>query len=128
MGAQIIAGVNQCQPSGDLAMAIRPDGTVQRYDKLHLVPILEDRFMPGHDSGGLGGGLAMVICKDMDFPRTIRPLAAKGVRLMGVPAGDFGTHGSAMCSRGCALRPCCASARMRSSSKDERSRRIYGKT
>jgi apolipoprotein N-acyltransferase len=31
----------------------------------------------------------MEICKDMDFPRTIRRDAARGVRLMGVPAGDF---------------------------------------
>jgi apolipoprotein N-acyltransferase len=32
----------------------------------------------------------MEICKDMDFQDTIRADAAKGVRLMGVPAGDFG--------------------------------------
>lgn len=32
----------------------------------------------------------MEICKDMDFPGTIRRDAAKGVRLMAVPAGDFG--------------------------------------
>lgn len=89
-GTQIIAGVSQSKPAGDLAMAIWPDGTLQRYDKRHLVPILEDRFTPGHDSGWLGHDRAVTICKDMDFPRTIRRLAAKGVRLMGVPAGDFG--------------------------------------
>ncbi len=88
-GTQIIAGVSQSKPPGDLAMAIWPDGTVRRYDKRHLVPILEDRFTPGHDSGWLGDRRAVAICKDMDFPRTVRPLAA-GASLMGVPAGDFG--------------------------------------
>jgi apolipoprotein N-acyltransferase len=32
----------------------------------------------------------MEICKDMDFPRTILGDARQGIRLMGVPAGDFG--------------------------------------
>ena len=32
----------------------------------------------------------MEICKDMDFPRTILADAQYGIRLMGVPAGDFG--------------------------------------
>ena len=54
------------------------------------MPILEDRFVPGTQSGWLGNGRAMEICKDMDFPSTIRADAARGVRLMGVPAGDFG--------------------------------------
>ena len=64
--------------------------SVERYDKRHPVPGLEDRFIPGQASGWLGHGRAMEICKDMDFPATIRPDAAKGARLMGVPAGDFG--------------------------------------
>lgn len=88
-GTQIIVGVNETTPPGDLAFSIQPDGTVQRYAKRHLVPVLEDRFTPGHRSGWLGHGRAMEICKDMDFPGTIRRDAAKGVRLMGVPAGDF---------------------------------------
>ena len=88
-GAQIIVGVNETTPPGDLAFSIEPDGTVHRYAKRHLVPVLEERFTPGHRSGWLGQGRAMEICKDMDFPRTIRRDAAKGVRLMGVPAGDF---------------------------------------
>ena len=32
----------------------------------------------------------MEICKDMDFPATIRTDAASGARLVAVPAGDFG--------------------------------------
>jgi apolipoprotein N-acyltransferase len=89
-GTQIIAGVYQSRPPADLAFSILPDAAVQQYDKRHLVPILENMFTPGHKSGWLGQGRGMEICKDMDFPGTIRRDAAKGVRLMGVPAGDFG--------------------------------------
>lgn len=46
----------------------------------------------------------MEICKDMDFPGIIRRDAARGVRLMGVPAGDFGKdawlHGRMAVMRG----------------------------
>lgn len=88
-GAQVFIGVNQVTPPADVAFSIEPDGAVQRYAKRHLVPVLEDRFSPNHGSGWIGHGRAMEICKDMDFPTTIRRDAAKGVRLMGVPAGDF---------------------------------------
>jgi len=89
-GVQIIAGFHSNTPPADFALSITPDGSVQRYDKRHPVPGLEDRFTPGQVSGWLGHGRAMEICKDMDFPGTIRPDAARGTRLMGVPAGDFG--------------------------------------
>jgi apolipoprotein N-acyltransferase len=87
-GAQIVAGFHSQSPAADFALAIAPDGSIQRYDKRHPVPGIEDRFTPGRASGWLGNGRAMEICKDMDFPDTIRSDAAKGVRLMGVPAGD----------------------------------------
>ena len=90
---QIIAGFHSETPAADFALAITPDGQVRRYDKRHRVPGLEDRFTPGHASGWLGDGRAMEICKDMDFPDTIRSDAAKGVRLIGVPAGDMGIDG-----------------------------------
>lgn len=89
-GMQIIAGFYQREPAADFALAIGPDGSLRRYDKRHRVPVLEDQFTPGRGSGWLGNGRAMEICKDLDFPRTIRADAARGVRLMGVPAGDFG--------------------------------------
>ncbi len=92
-GVQIIAGFHSETPAADFALAITPDGRVQRYDKRHPVPGLEDDFTPGHVSGWLGDGRAEEICKDMDFPDTIRSDAAKGVRLMGVPAGDMGIDG-----------------------------------
>lgn len=89
-GTQIIAGFYQSKPPADFTLAIRPDGTMQRYDKRHPVPGLESQFTPGRASGWLGHSRAMEICKDMDFPDTVRRDAARGVRLMGVPAGDFG--------------------------------------
>jgi len=92
-GVQIIAGFHFETPAADFALAITPDGRIQRYDKRHPVPGLEDDFTPGRVSGWLGDGRAMEICKDMDFPGTMRSDAAKGVRLMGVPAGDMGIDG-----------------------------------
>lgn len=92
-GVQIIAGFHTDKPPGDFALSITPDGGVQRYDKRHPVPGLEERYKPGHASGWLGNGRAMQICFDMDIPNTVRPDAAMGVRLMGVPGGDFGIDG-----------------------------------
>jgi apolipoprotein N-acyltransferase len=91
--AQIIAGFHSDEPAADFALSITPDGRVRRYDKRHPVPGLEDRYTPGHASGWLGGGRAVEICKDMDFPDTIRSDAAHGIRLAGVPAGDMGIDG-----------------------------------
>jgi apolipoprotein N-acyltransferase len=88
-GTQIVAGVYERVPPGDLAFSFGPDYRVHTYAKRHLVPLLEAQFTPGSASGWLGDGRAMEICKDMDFPRTIRRDAEKGIRLMAVPAGDF---------------------------------------
>ncbi|HEY1892177.1 MAG TPA: hypothetical protein VGG63_17405 [Steroidobacteraceae bacterium] len=92
-GAQIIAGFHSQAPEADFALSIAPDGSVQRYDKRHPVPGIEDRFTPGRAPGWLGGGRAMEICKDMDFPDTIRSDAVRGISVMGVPAGDKGIDG-----------------------------------
>ncbi|WP_443750638.1 nitrilase-related carbon-nitrogen hydrolase [Asticcacaulis solisilvae] len=89
-GADIVVGIYDPVQPGDLALLLRPDGSVTQYDKRHLVPFLEDAFTPGRGSGWTGNGRAMEICKDMDFPATIRADAARGVRLAAVPAGDFG--------------------------------------
>ena len=92
-GTQIVAGFHSDAPPADFALAITPDGRIQRYDKRHPVPGLEDRFTPGHSSGWLGGGRAMEICKDMDFLDTRRADGGGAVRLMAVPAGDMGIDG-----------------------------------
>jgi apolipoprotein N-acyltransferase len=89
-GIQIIAGVYERSPPADLAFALQSDSAPRSYAKRHLVPFVETEFVPGQSSGWLGHGRAMEICKDMDFPRTIGADAKYGVRLMGVPAGDFG--------------------------------------
>jgi apolipoprotein N-acyltransferase len=103
-GTQVIAGLYQSKPSRDFALSIRPDGTAQEYDKRHLVPMLENMFTPGQRSGWLGHGRAMEICKDMDFPDTVRRDASDGVHLLGTPAGDFGKdawlHGRMAIMRG----------------------------
>jgi apolipoprotein N-acyltransferase len=88
-GVQIIAGVYESDPPADLALSIAPDAPPHPYAKRHLIPLLEAQFTPGRDGGVLTQGRAMEICKDMDFPGTIRRDAAHGVQLMGVPAGDF---------------------------------------
>lgn len=86
---EIVAGIGQRKPPADIAVTFYPDGRIQRYDKRHLVPGLETRFIPGHAPGLLGNARAVTICKDMDFPPTIRSDAKSGIRLMVVPAGDF---------------------------------------
>ena len=72
----------------NLALTFDPDGTVTRYAKRHLVPGLE-RLAPGTGPGLLGQNRAVVICKDMDFPATIRSDARHAIGLMLVPAWDF---------------------------------------
>jgi len=86
---EIVAGVAQRDPPTDTAITFHEDGRMQRYDKRHLVPGLETQFVPGHGPGLLGNERATTICKDMDFPPTIRRDSENGIRLMAVPAGDF---------------------------------------
>jgi apolipoprotein N-acyltransferase len=96
-GAVVVAGVLErptlnppASPPADIAVAFRPDGTRSLYAKRHLVPLLEDDLKPGRGPGLLGQGLAMVICKDMDFPGTIRADAQRApIRVMAVPAADL---------------------------------------
>jgi apolipoprotein N-acyltransferase len=88
-GAVIVAGVSGNHPPRNSALAFTPDGRVTSYDKRHLLLPLESRFTPGQAPGLIGDGRAMAICKDLDFPRTIRADAQHGIRLMAVPASDF---------------------------------------
>ena len=88
-GAQIVAGAYESTLPGDLAFTFNPDGSVDTYAKRHPMPLMESQFAPGTQSGLIGNGRAVTICKDMDFPRSIRDTSQSGVRLMAVPAGDF---------------------------------------
>ena len=92
-GAEIIAGVLQREPAGDIAVAFEPNGHSVVYAKRHRLMPFEARFPPGTAPGLLGEGRAMVICKDMDFPDTIRRDARAGLRLMAVPAWDSDADG-----------------------------------
>ncbi len=87
-GTEIVAGVLQREPAGDIAVAFEPDGHHSVYAKRHRLMPFEAKFPPGTAPGLLGEGKAMVICKDMDFPDTIRKDAHAGLRLMAVPAWD----------------------------------------
>jgi apolipoprotein N-acyltransferase len=88
-GAQIVAGAYERTPPGDLAFTFNPDGSVDSYAKRHPMPLMESQFTPGTESGLIGNGRAVTICKDMDFPRSIRDTSQDGVRLMAVPGGDL---------------------------------------
>jgi apolipoprotein N-acyltransferase len=90
--AMVVAGTFIASPPQNRAFAFRPDGEVETYAKRHLLTPLETGT-PGHTLGLLGGGYAVQICKDMDFPSSVRGTAEHGVRLMVVPANDFRKDG-----------------------------------
>jgi apolipoprotein N-acyltransferase len=76
------------------AWLLNPSGATEAdYSKRHLVPGFEDGFVPGRlkmiriVQGTLTG---IAICKDMDFPKLGREYSRQDVRLMLVPAWDFG--------------------------------------
>jgi apolipoprotein N-acyltransferase len=87
--ATIVAGVVLVKPWRNTAFSFLPDGTQKSYDKRHLLPPGENKFTPGPGPGPLGNGRSVAICKDLDFPRTLRGDAQEGIRLMAVPANDF---------------------------------------
>ena len=64
-----------------------------RYDKWHLVPVLESRFTPGNklitmqvENKGLWG---IAICRDMDYQKPALAYSKLGVNILFVPAWDF---------------------------------------
>lgn len=90
--ALVLAGTYVPAPSQNRAFAFLPGGAVETYAKRHLLAPFETEA-PGRGLGLLGHGYATQICKDMDFPGTVRGTAAHGVRLMIVPANDFDRDG-----------------------------------
>lgn len=95
-GTTIVAGTAVPDPGVNRAVTFFPDGTRANYDKRHLL-IPFEMAVPGTAPGLLGHGRAVAICKDMDFPASIRSDvqagvqtdAASGIRIMAVPASDF---------------------------------------
>jgi apolipoprotein N-acyltransferase len=88
-GAMVVVGTFTPEPERNRAFALLPDGTIESYEKRHLLAPFETA-VPGRTAGLLGAGYATQICKDMDFAGTVRATAEQGVRLMIVPADDFG--------------------------------------
>jgi apolipoprotein N-acyltransferase len=93
----LLVGVTIAAPDRkeNRAWLLTPSGATEAdYSKWHLVPGFEDSFIPGHVMmmrilQGTMTGIA--ICKDMDFPRLGRDNGRHEVRLMLVPAWDFGS-------------------------------------
>jgi apolipoprotein N-acyltransferase len=88
----------------NVALTFEPNGATRRYAKQHLIVGFE-KLVPGHEPGLLGNGRAVEICKDMDYPQTVRADAIAGsVTIMYVPAWDFvrdaSTHASMAIFRG----------------------------
>jgi apolipoprotein N-acyltransferase len=75
------------------AWVYSPSGQkIIEYDKIHLVPILETDFVRGSEMAWFNAfdyKIGTVICKDMDFPSTIRQYGRKQVGLLLVPAWDW---------------------------------------
>lgn len=81
------------------AYLVTRDGTVSFYDKRHLIPGFEDVFTPGErplTQQVVGVRVGLLICKDLDFPETVRAAAnstgaSSGVSasMLAVPAWDF---------------------------------------
>ncbi|MBU6297916.1 MAG: hypothetical protein KGJ79_03100 [Alphaproteobacteria bacterium] len=90
--ALLVVGTYIPTPEQNRAFAFFPDGTAKTYAKRHLLAPFEMEA-PGRGSGYLGDGFSTQICKDMDFPATVRQTARHGVRLMIVPANDFKRDG-----------------------------------
>lgn len=72
------------------AALLRPDGTRERYRKIHLFAAEHEWFTPGgepfavHDVNGVAIG--MMICFDWFFPESARVLALKGADIICQPA------------------------------------------
>ncbi|MBV1851227.1 nitrilase-related carbon-nitrogen hydrolase [Catellatospora tritici] len=77
------------------AVVIEPDGHLQRYAKQHLIAGLEDALAPGRERVLLRSDprVGVIVCKDMDFPSTVRPYRGDGAQLLLVPAWDFDRDG-----------------------------------
>ena len=95
----VVAGLNYVDPPPMRNVAAVIDTTgdlLVEYHKIHLVPGFEREYAPGAETGTFDTGwgkLGVAVCKDLDCPRSIRAYGQEGVRLMFVPAWDFGEDG-----------------------------------
>lgn len=97
--AYVVAGLNRIdpRPPRNSAIVLAADGrTSGEYDKRHLVPGFESMYATGRaplafDAARHRWGVA--ICKDLDFPATMREYGRLDVRYLAVPAWDFVADG-----------------------------------
>lgn len=81
-------------PRRNAALVFAANGAeLKPYYKRHLVPGLEAAFSAGTDSFMLADGSGVAICKDLDFPASIRAETVFGPSLYAIPAWDFGDDG-----------------------------------
>ena len=69
-----------------------PNGTIQSYDKHHMLPPFESNLKPGTSIFTMSkpsGTWGVAICKDMDFTPLSRQYGQTAAGLMLVPAWDF---------------------------------------
>lgn len=90
---QLIIGVDERGDAAhNRAYLVTVNGEIITYDKRHMIPGIERDFDPGTASvtaelDGVTAGL--IICKDLDFPHTVREYADADAGLLLVPAWDF---------------------------------------
>lgn len=99
-GVVLIVGVDERgSTDANRAYVISSDGSIDSYDKRHLIPGIEADFAPGSaftDVSAQGSPLAALICKDLDFPATVRDAVGDvsgPVAAIAVPAWDFDVDG-----------------------------------
>lgn len=88
-GAAVLAGFDDKGTNANEALLFRPHAAPFAYSKRHMIPGLETGYIPGKGPGLFAPGRSIAICKDMDFPQTLRSDARNHIGLMLVPAWDF---------------------------------------
>lgn len=95
--AMVVIGADlRKTPRQNGALVFFPNGAEPlSYAKRHLVPGLEAVFTPGRQSFmAAASRIGVAICKDMDFPDTLRADAIAAPGLYAVPAWDFDADGA----------------------------------
>lgn len=89
-GSTLIAGFDDKGTRANEALVLRPRTAPFAYAKRHLIPGLETGYVKGQGPGLFAPGRSVAICKDMDFPQTLRADASRHIGILFVPAWDFG--------------------------------------
>jgi apolipoprotein N-acyltransferase len=97
-GALIVVGVIHPTNGAEWneARLYFPDGSLQTYEKHHMLPAFEGKLTVGTtrtEWTETTGRLGVQICKDMDFPQLSREYGNDGTALVIVPAWDFVADG-----------------------------------